>query len=57
MGIINSVIALTKEKIESLLTGEISSHTHAAIPADKNTDGGFANSTYLPSQNVDGGTA
>lgn len=31
--------------------------TVGGVAADKNCDGGFANSVYLPTQNIDGGDA
>lgn len=45
---------ITKAEIEAKLTGEISSHTHAAS-SSRNIDGGSPDSIYLASQVIDGG--
>jgi hypothetical protein len=39
------------------LTTDGSTASWAVVATDKSTDGGFANSTYLISQSVDGGSA
>lgn len=43
--------------VRGAVTAEIDLTGGGGVAADKNCDGGFANSVYLPTQSIDGGDA